>query len=99
MYMCEIQFRPECSQHITLVAYTIDIILRNRHTFAINSFTGTKPRTVLLVKGRGWLLYSALAVLGSICAETFCDGCLLLSGVSPRHVFVFFLHIVTAVYS
>jgi len=23
--MCEIQFRPECSPHITLVAYSIDI--------------------------------------------------------------------------
>ena len=30
--MCEIQFRLECSPHITLVAYSFHIILKNRHT-------------------------------------------------------------------
>ena len=30
--MCEIQFRPECSPHVTLVAYSIDIILKKNAT-------------------------------------------------------------------
>jgi hypothetical protein len=58
------------------------------HTFTITSFKVTRPRRVLLVEERGWLLYSALTVLALICTETFYYGCLQLSGVWLLYVFV-----------
>jgi hypothetical protein len=47
--MREIQFRPECSPRITLVAFTIATALPHHHPFAINSSTNTKASKLLLV--------------------------------------------------
>lgn len=94
--MREIQFRPECSPRITLVACTIDIILANHHTFAFNSFKGTRPRKVLLVGGRGGGRFCCVSHLQCWFYSTrgFFYGCgFLLSGVWPRNVFALcFLH-------